>query len=295
MRTAASASMIDAYAEPRGAHLIVIGNEKGGAGKSTVAMHLIVALLKMGRSVGAIDLDLRQRTLSRYIENRVQYCARMGQSLPMPQIVDVRGSIARDLDLAEAEEAALFAAAVRRLSDTCHFIVVDAPGADSFLSREAHAVADTLITPLNDSFVDFDLLGDIDPTTHDVVRPSFYASLIWESRKRKAQAARTPIDWVVMRNRMAPGRIEAKNKVRVGDALKSLSGRVGFRLAPGLSERVVFRELFPQGLTMLDVAAPRDGVKAEDLKMAHVAARQEVRDLLIVLKLPGLEGLPLQF
>jgi chromosome partitioning protein len=287
--------MVDAYADPRGAHLIVVGNEKGGAGKSTVAMHLIVALLKMGRSVGAIDLDLRQRTLSRYIENRVQYCARMGQSLPMPQIVDVRGSIARDLDLAEAEEAALFAGAVKRLSETCHFIVVDAPGADSFLSREAHSVADTLITPLNDSFVDFDLLGDIDPTTHDVVRPSFYASLIWESRKRKAQAARTPIDWVVMRNRMAPGRIEAKNKVRVGDALKSLSGRVGFRLAPGLSERVVFRELFPQGLTMLDVVAPKDGVRSEDLKMAHVAARQEVRDLLIVLKLPGLEGLPLQF
>lgn len=295
MRAASTASMIDAYADARGAHLIVIGNEKGGAGKSTVAMHLIVALLKMGKRVGAIDLDLRQRTLSRYVENRVQYCARMGQALPMPQMADVRGSIARDLNLAESEESALFAAAVRRLSDTCQFIVVDAPGADSFLSREAHAVADTLITPLNDSFVDFDLLGDIDPATHEVVRPSFYAALIWESRKRKAQAARTPIDWVVMRNRMAPGKIEARNKVRMGDALKSLSGRVGFRLAPGLSERVVFRELFPQGLTLLDANAPKEGARGEALKMAHVAARQEVRDLLIVLKLPGLEGLPLQF
>lgn len=278
-------------AETRGAHIIVCGNEKGGAGKSTVAMHLIVALLKMGRRVGAIDLDLRQRTLSRYVENRVQWCAQHGQALPMPQVADVRGSIARDLDLAEAQEAALFASAVKRLSETCHYIVVDAPGADSFLSREAHAVADTLITPMNDSFVDFDLLGDIDPVTHEVVRPSFYAELIWESRKRKAQAARRPIDWVVMRNRMAPGKIEARNKVRMGDALHALSGRVGFRLAPGMSERVVFRELFPQGLTLLD--GPVGG--RDDLKMAHVAARQEVRDLLIVLKLPGLEGEPLKF
>jgi len=293
MLAAASLPMTDARAQSA-AHLIVVGNEKGGAGKSTVAMHLIVALLKMGRRVGCIDLDLRQRTLSRYVENRVQYGARMGMGLPMPQIADVRGSIARDLDLAEAEEAKLFDAAVRRLSETCHFIVVDAPGTNSFLSREAHASADTLITPLNDSFVDFDLLGDVDPATHEVVRPSFYAALIWESRKRKAQSRRAPIDWVVMRNRMAPGKIEAKNKVRMGDALQSLSGRVGFRLAPGLSERVIFRELFPQGLTLLDVAAGKAGA-SEDLKTAHVAARQEVRDLLIVLKLPGLEGLPLQF
>ena len=226
------------------------------------------------------------------MENRVQWSAQHGRSLPMPQIADVRGSGARHLDLAESEEAALFASALKRLSETCHFIVVDAPGADSFLSREAHAVADTLITPMNDSFVDFDLLGDIDPVTHEVVRPSFYAELIWESRKRKAQAARRPIDWVVMRNRMAPGKIEARNKIRIGDALHALSGRVGFRLAPGLSERVVFRELFPQGLTLLDAMAQGN---RDDLKMAHVAARQEVRDLLIVLKLPGLDGSPLLF
>ena len=291
MFTLASTPNREPAAETRGAHVIVCGNEKGGAGKSTVAMHLIVALLKMGRSVGAIDLDLRQRTLSRYVENRVQWCAQHGRALAMPQIADVRGSVARDLDLAETEETALFASALRRLSETCHFIVVDAPGADSFLSREAHAAADTLITPMNDSFVDFDLLGDIDAQTHEVVRPSFYAELIWESRKRKAQGQRRPIDWVVMRNRVAPGRIEARNKIRIGEALHALSGRVGFRLAPGLSERVVFRELFPQGLTLLDaIAGGRD-----DLKMAHVAARQEVRDLLIVLKLPGLDGEPLKF
>lgn len=290
MGNPATAPIREPAAEARGAHVIVCGNEKGGAGKSTVAMHLIVALLKMGRRVGAIDLDLRQRTLSRYVENRVQWCAQHGQALPMPQVADVRASQQRDRDRAESEEAALLASALRRLSETCQYIVIDAPGSDSFLSREAHAAADTLITPLNDSFVDFDLLGDVDPATHEVLRPSFYAELIWESRKRKAMGQRRPIDWIVMRNRMAPGKVEARNKVRLGDALQSLSGRVGFRLAPGFSERVIFRELFPQGLTLLDAPGGED-----NLKMAHVAARQEVRDLLIVLKLPGLEGETLRF
>jgi chromosome partitioning protein len=156
----------------------------------------------------------------------------------------------------------------------------------------AHAAADTLITPLNDSFVDFDLLGDIDPDVSDVVRPSIYSEMVWDSRKRKAQAERTPIDWVVMRNRTSASRIEAKNKQRVGEALKTLSSRIGFRLAPGLSERVIYRELFPQGLTMLDLDSE---TAAGEMRMGHLAARQELRDLFITLKLPGLEGEPLKF
>lgn len=277
---------------PRQAHVIVVGNQKGGAGKSTVAMHLIVALMRMGRRTGALDLDVRQRSLTRYIENRGRWIAARGAKLPAPQILELRESPQRQLDLAEAEEEAAFHTALRRLSETCDFIVIDSPGGDSYLARLAHGCADTLITPLNDSFVDFDLLGDIDPNCADIVRPSIYSEMVWDSRKRKAQTARAPIDWVVMRNRTLASRIEAKNKQRVGEALKTLSSRIGFRLAPGLSERVIYRELFPQGLTLLDLDA--DGVEAE-MRMPHVAARQELRDLFITLKLPGLEGEPLKF
>lgn len=280
-----------AYA-PRQAHVIVVGNQKGGAGKSTVAMHVTVALMRMGRRTGALDLDVRQRSLTRYIENRSRWIAARGAKLPAPQILELYESAQRSLDLAEAEEEAAFRAALRRLSDTCDFIVVDSPGGDSFMARIAHACADTLITPLNDSFVDFDLLGSIDEQCADIVRPSVYSEMVWESRKKKALAARTPIDWVVLRNRTSTSRIEARNKQRVGDALKTLSQRIGFRLAPGLSERVIFRELFPQGLTLLDLDA--DGVDGE-MKMTHLAARQELRDLFITLKLPGLEGEPLKF
>lgn len=276
----------------RRAHVIVIGNQKGGAGKSTVAMHVIVALMRMGRRTGALDLDIRQRSLTRYIENRIRWIANRGVSLPAPQTVELYESRQRLLDNAEAEDEQGFRVALRRLSQTCDFIVVDSPGGDTHLSRLAHASADTLITPLNDSFVDFDLLGDIDPNNPDIVRPSIYSEMVWESRKRKAQEIRQPIDWIVMRNRTSASRIEAKNKQKVGDALKTLSSRIGFRLAPGLSERVIFRELFPQGLTLLDLDA--EGVDGE-MRMTHLAARQELRDLFITLKLPGLDGEPLRF
>lgn len=277
---------------PRQAHVIVVGNQKGGAGKSTVAMHLIVALMRMGRRTGALDLDVRQRSLTRYMENRGRWIAARGAKLPAPQVMEIRESPQRQLDVAEAEEQATFQSALRRLAETCDFIVIDSPGGDSFLARLAHAAADTLITPLNDSFVDFDLLGDVDPDHAEIVRPSVYSEMVWESRKRKAQAARTPIDWVVLRNRTSASRIEAKNKQRVGEALRTLSSRIGFRLAPGLSERVIYRELFPQGLTLLDLDA--EGAEGE-MRMTHVAARQELRDLFITLKLPGLEGEPLKF
>lgn len=208
----------------RQAHVIVVGNQKGGAGKSTVAMHLVVALMRMGRRTGALDLDVRQRSFTRYIENRARWIASRGAKLPAPQTLELRESRQRLLDAAEAEDESGFRAALRRLSETCDFIVIDCPGGDTYLTRLAHACADTLITPLNDSFVDFDLLGDIDPDAADVVRPSIYSEMVWESRKRKAQAERTPIDWVVMRNRTSASKIDV---AKIGSALGWLVGGPG--------------------------------------------------------------------
>lgn len=275
---------------PHEARVIIIGNEKGGAGKSTVAMHLSVALLRMGKKVGVIDLDVRQRTFTRYLENRTRWLQSTGSPIPMPETLRVDASVARNLDEAEAEESERFLSSLKRLKAICDYVIVDAPGGDTFLSRLAHSSADTLITPLNDSFVDFDLLGDVNPQSLEVVRPSFYAEMVWACRKHKAQTTKKPIDWVVMRNRMSP--LEARNKQRVGEALDNLARRIGFRLAPGLSERVIYRELFPMGLTLLDLTEEGSNVT---FTMSHVAARQELRDLLILLKLPGLEGAHIAF
>ncbi len=274
----------------RDARVIVVGNEKGGAGKSTVSIHLSVALLRVGARVGVIDLDVRQRSLTRYLENRARWIQTTGAELPMPQVVRIDASTERDLDKAEAEETARFNGSLSRLKAACDFIVIDSPGGDTFLSRMAHMSADSLITPLNDSFVDFDLLGDVNPQTLEVIRPSFYSEMVWTCRKKKAQASRRPIDWVVMRNRMSP--LAARNKERVGEALENLSRRIGFRLAPGLSERVIYRELFPAGLTLLDLTEKGSNVA---FTMSHVAARQELRDLLIVLQLPEMTGAELPF
>lgn len=272
------------------AHVIVVGNEKGGAGKSTVAIHLAVALMRMGQTVGVIDLDLRQATLTRYLENRRRWAQRRAAALPMPLEQTLPMPAARSLDEAEAEEDAAWQAALAALKAQCDFIIVDAPGGDTHYARLAHASADTIVTPVNDSFVDFALLADVDPDTFEVGRPSVYAAMVWECRKLKARTERRTIDWVVMRNRISM--LDALNKRRVWEGLKKLSERIGFRLAPGFCERVIYRELFPAGLTLLDLT--ESGSKAP-FTMSHVAARQELRELIIILKLPGLAGARMPF
>ena len=76
------------------AHIIVVGNEKGGSGKSTTSMHVATALARMGHRVGALDLDVRQRSFGRYLENRMAFAQREGLALPIP----VLGQIAADAD-----------------------------------------------------------------------------------------------------------------------------------------------------------------------------------------------------
>lgn len=266
-----------------GGHVLVLGNEKGGTGKSTTAMHLIVALLRLDRTVGAIDLDSRQRSLTRYIENRRDWAERSGAPLPTPEWITIGRSTHDSRDIAEAEERCAFDEALCALQARCDFVVIDSPGSDSFLSRAGHAAADTLITPLNDSFVDFDLLAKVDPESLEIRSPSLYSEMVWDSRKRRALKRNAPIDWVVMRNRLTS--LDARNKRRLADILDSLAQRIGFRIAPGFGERVIYRELFPMGLTLLDLAG---GELEFKMTMSHVAARQELRDLLVTLNLPSL-------
>ena len=262
------------------AHVIVTGNEKGGSGKSTTAMHVLVAIARAGHRVGALDLDLRQTTLFRYLENREAFAARSGRTLAMPETVRLAPSDLRDRVAAEAEEESRFSDALARLHETCDFVVIDCPGADSFYAQMAHAAADTLITPINDSLVDFDLLARMDPETGEVLGPSIYSEMVWKARQLRAQAGLTPVDWIVIRNRVST--LNARNKRKVGDAVETLSRRIGYRVAPGFSERVIFREMFLNGLTLLDLRE-----QGFTFSVSHVAARQEIRELVKALNLPG--------
>ncbi len=263
------------------AHIIVVGNEKGGSGKSTTCMHVATALARMGRRVGALDLDVRQQSFGRYVENRRAFLARSGLALPTPDFRALPEVDAATLPEGENPWDARLAAAVAELDPVADFIVIDCPGSHTRLSQVAHSVADTLISPLNDSFVDFDLLARIDPESGRVLGPSIYSEMVWQARQSRARAGLKPIDWIVVRNRL--GVQQMHNKRKVGAALEDLSRRIGFRVAPGFSERVVFRELFPRGLTLLDL---RD-TGVEQLNLSNVAARQELRDLIAALRLPG--------
>jgi len=263
------------------AHIIVVGNEKGGAGKSTVSMHISTALSRMGHRVGTLDLDLRQRTFARYIENRRGFAKQVGLNLSTPSLYELP-EVAQDaLRPGENMFDHRLSAAVATMETDNDFILIDCPGSHTRLSQVAHSLADTLITPLNDSFIDFDLLAHTDPTGETITGPSVYSEMVWSARQLRAQAGLSPIDWVVVRNRLGAQRMV--NKEKMERAVNALAKRIGFRVAPGFNERVIFRELFPRGLTLLDLK----DIGVKQLNISNVAARQELRDLMKGLKLPG--------
>ena len=263
------------------AHIIVVGNEKGGAGKSTVSMHIATALVRMGHTVGVLDLDLRQRSFGRYIDNRRKFMQTDQLDLPCPIYREMPKIAPESLGPGQNVYDQRLSAAVTGLEREVDFILIDCPGSHTRLSQVAHSLADTLVTPLNDSFVDFDLLAHIDPSTNKILGPSIYSELVWNARQLRAQAGLEPIDWVVVRNRV--GAQAMHNKKKMADAVSALAKRIGFRVAPGFSERVIFRELFPRGLTLLDL---RD-IGVSNLNLSNVAARQELRELIKELKFPG--------
>jgi chromosome partitioning protein len=255
-------------------YVIILGNEKGGTGKSTTAVHLIVALLRLEFSVGCIDLDGRQATLSRYFDKRRAYAERRSRALPMPLHRRVERSKAPIQAAAEAEEQNRFTEALDAMTG-CDFVVIDTPGSDSFLSRLGHAYADTLITPLNDSFLDLDVLAEVDVERREARNPSTYTRMVWEQNNRRVVTGREPIDWLVLRNRLS--HVEARNKRDIAALMERLAQRIGFRLSPGFGERVVFRELFHKGLTVLDLEHEPETAAPTS---SHLAARAEIDDLL---------------
>ncbi len=263
------------------AHIIVVGNEKGGAGKSTVSMHVATALSRMGHKVGTLDLDLRQKTLGRYIHNRRTFLKAEGLDLPTPGYIDLPEIDQTELKPGENAYDHRLSKAVAGLEPDNDFILIDCPGSHTRLSQVAHSLADTLVTPLNDSFIDFDLLAHTDTNGEEITGPSVYSEMVWNARQLRAQAGLAPMDWIVVRNRT--GAQAMINKEKMARVIEKLSKRIGFRTAPGFNERVIFRELFSRGLTLLDL---RDlGVKG--LNISNVAARQELRDLIKALNLPN--------
>jgi chromosome partitioning protein len=268
--------------KPASAHVIVLGNEKGGSGKSTTAIHVAVALLQAGQRVATIDLDSRQKSFTHYVENRRDWAERARIKLDVPTHFCVARGAGLRLDEIEAQEFAVFAEALGTVENSHDFVVVDTPGTDSYLMRLAHSMADTLITPLNDSFIDFDVLGTVDPTTFEVIGASHYAEMVREARRQRRLVDGGLIDWVVLRNRLST--LGSRNKRLVGEGVDELAKQLGFRALDGFAERVIYREFFPRGLTALDELS--EDTLGQRPNISHVTARDEVRALIEALKLP---------
>jgi chromosome partitioning protein len=264
------------------AHVVVLGNEKGGTGKSTTALHIAVALLKAGQRVATIDLDSRQKSFTHYIENRRAWAERARIELELPMHYCIERGEGNSVEANEAQEFANFSAAVSAIEHTHDVVVIDTPGHDTFLMRLAHSMADTLVTPINDSFLDFDVLAALDPLNFTVTDESHHAEMVREARRQRRLVDGQLTDWIVVRNRLSA--LGSRNKHLVGEGLTELSKRMGFRWVDGFAERVVYREIFPRGLTALDdldkATLGRRPIRS------HVSAREEVIALLNALHLP---------
>jgi chromosome partitioning protein len=267
------------------ASVIVVGNEKGGAGKSTIAIHTATALLHGGAKVAVLDLDLRQQTLGHFFSNRQAWLAANGAVAPMPLLHPLSSDGAALAKASEAEALARFDEALDESRAGADFVLIDTPGSDTAISRAAHRNADLIVTPMNDSFVDFDMLGVVDPVTLELTRHSLYSETVWNSRKERATNERKQIDWLVLRNRLAP--TEARNRKRLEERVNALARKVGFRVGPGLRDRVIYRELFPFGLTIADLSPT---IRPVAMSLQHVAARQELRALMSAMGFSGLDA-----
>ncbi len=266
------------------ASVIVVGNEKGGAGKSTLAIHIAVALLHGGAKVAVLDLDLRQQTMGHFFANRAKWLAANKAEAPMPVEHGISSAGDALAKASDADQLTRFEQAFAEVAQQADFVLIDTPGADTAISRAAHAKADLIVTPMNDSFVDFDMLGIVDPVTLELTRHSLYSETVWTCRKQRATVERKQIDWVVLRNRLAP--TEARNRKRLDERITALSRKVGFRVGPGLRDRVIYRELFPFGLTIADLSPT---IRPVAMSLQHVAARQELRALMTALGFQGLD------
>jgi chromosome partitioning protein len=258
------------------AYFIVVGNEKGGTGKSTLAMNICVALSRAGKRVGAIDLDLRQQSLARFCENRIAYKLRERISLPSPRFLPLPA--AENAQAAQADSR--LSQAIAPHEAMLDYIVIDCPGSHTRLSQLAHSLADTLVTPINDSFIDFDLLAHSDPVTNRLTGPSAYSEMVWNARQTREQAKLKQTDWLVVRNRM--GAANMHNTQKLSEVMNDLAKRLNFRHIKGFSERVIYRELFPRGLTVQDLG----DVGVTNLNVSNKAAVAEIRGIMDALHLP---------
>ena len=273
----------DWFSKPVRPRVVTFGNQKGGSGKTTSAMNVMIGLMGCGYSVGSVDLDGDQATFTHFVENRRRQAESYPFPLDLPEHRLVENSMEATVADAEEDESRRLAEALDSLKH-CDYIIIDTPGNDTYLARLGHILADILITPINDSFLDLDVLVRLDSDGRRIIGPSSYAVQVLDRWGLRVLITGKAFDWIVIRNRLA--HLSNRNSGQMVSLLEQLAPRLGFRLAPGFGERVVYRELFPKGLTLLD---PEEATVRGKFASSRAAARDEVWSILNAI---GLEESP---
>jgi len=266
-------------------------------------MHIVVALLKAGKRVACFDLDLNQQTLTRYLANRQEWDRKHGRKLQLPDHYPVKErnayGTARNLKqfiaqlrkdrrarkenfidsggLSHSADLRQFISQLREIgrADKHDFIIIDTPSGVQHLSLIAHGMADTLITPINDSFFDLDVLvamesSDLEPQL------SAYANMVWRALEARSNVSGRATDWIIVRNRLEPA--DSNNQRQITLVLDVLQRKLGFRVARGLLERPAYREFFAAGLTVFDFAEGSES--SAEFNRSNSIARVELENLI---------------
>ena len=248
---------------------------RGGAGKTTIAVHLTMSLLYLGFKVITIDTDVRQASLTQYLGNRKKTTNLDKLKVPHPTHYRVAASQKQIINEIKNDECDQITDILSKEDKLTDFIIIDTPGSYNHLSVLAHSFADIVITPINDSFFDVHVLAEVESKNFDIVKPGIYTQMMWEQKINKAKREGKSINWIIMRNRLHS--LDSNNKKNIEKVIAKLSQRVGCKIASGFGERVIFRELFLKGLTLLDL---KNKAIAANLTISHLAARHELLNLL---------------
>jgi chromosome partitioning protein len=239
-------------------------------------MHLAVGLIKAGRRVATLDIDFEGRTLSQYIHNRLGFAQANELALDTPAHYRVTDALSNTKSgETETAEINFISSAIAAAESDHDFIIIDTPSVLTKSNLFAHALADTVISPINDSFLDLDAIVPSTEMTQEIARSAYTAAIHRAREARELVTSRT-IEWLVIPNRVFSS-LDTRNERTIRMAIEEASLRLGFRIAPGIAELLVYRQLFPKGLTAFDpMEESLLGVKPG---ISHVLARQDLRQL----------------
>ena len=209
--------------ELRSAHVIVVGNEKGGAGKSTISIHLTVALLEGGLQ-GRLHRSRHAPADADAVLRKSPFLVAATRDWPIELPLHCAMRARRNATTSAPTRrwsSRMFADAIGAVEHEYEFVVIDTPASDSYLMRLAHSLADTLVSPLNDSYVDIDVFSRVqhDRTQRGAV--SQYADLVMQARRKRRLVDNGVIDWVMVRNRIAS--IASNNARQIAVSIARLS------------------------------------------------------------------------